>query len=434
MRDNDARDRLQAEAVETLISRRRLIVNWGTGVGKSRVAVSALDRLAGPGCERILLLVAETAHKENWHKEFTHALGDRGETLWNMMTVECYASLKKYEGTEWDVIIADEAHHLRSDDRTYYISTLKATYVLCLSATLSERGDGDGLTRTLEDTFGKFQHRHFTLQQSIDANVLGEPEIIVHVLPLRDGEQDQEVKLAWGFPRARRKIRCTYEQAGEYLDNKDRWRDVELTVRCSPRQGYVLLCDQIDQAKHEYMEAYHNAQGVFADTADDKKLEYLHNAWMLLGSKRKAFLGRCKTRFARWLIRQLEGQKFICFCSDVAQGETLGGDRVVNAKRRDNAAVIKAFNEDESRSLFAVGMLQEGVSLHGIEAGIVLQLGGKERVFVQKFGRAMRAENPVQHIVIFNNTHDVDYYRTAVENIDKKYIRFRNYDPDDPMI
>lgn len=82
---------------------------------------------------------------------------------------------------------------------------------------------------------------------------------------------------------------------------------------------------------------------------------------MLLGSKRKAFLGRCKTRFAKWLLGQIGDRKLICFCSDVKQGEELGGDKVVNAKRRDNAAVIQAFNDGQTRSLFAVGMLQEGV-------------------------------------------------------------------------
>ncbi len=430
--NNEIRNNLQAEAVEALLKQKRLIVNWGTGVGKSRVAVQAATRLYDTGLTRILLLVAETAHKANWAAEFAE-MGNHSEDVFGKMTVECYASLKKYQYTQWDLIIADEAHHLRSENRIGLLSSLKGEFVLCLSATLSEKNDGKPLLQALESTFGQFEQRSFTLQQSIDAKVLGEPRIYVHVLTLRNGVQNQQVTLTRGFPKARKKICCTYEQAGTYLNDLDRYPNLELMVSCSPKQGYALLTQEVKKAKAEYMDLYNQSRDIFASTVSERDLESKHNAWMLLGSKRKLFLGRCKTEFAKWLIRQIGEQKFICFCSDVQQGIDLGGDRIVNSKRRDNTDVIRAFNEGETRSLFAVGMLQEGVSLHGIEVGICLQLGGKERVFIQKFGRAMRAENPIQHIVIFNNTHDVDYFRTAVENIDKRFIKYRRYTDDDNL-
>ena len=120
-------------------------------------------------------------------------------------------------------------------------------------------------------------------------------------------------------------------------------------------------------------------------------------------------------------------RKFVCFCADVDQARQLGGENVIYHQRRDNEKVIKDFNDGRIRSLFAVNMIQEGQNLAGIEAGVILQLGSKERQFIQKFGRALRARYPEQHIVIINKTHDVDFYRNSVEGIDRKYIKMIRY-------
>jgi ERCC4-related helicase len=86
-------------------------------------------------------------------------------------------------------------------------------------------------------------------------------------------------------------------------------------------------------------------------------------------------------------------------------------------------------------------MIKEGQNLAGIEAGLIVQLGGKEREFVQEFGRALRSRTPEQHLIVFNDTRDVYYYKNAVGQdqipgidailqkraIDKKYIRIVRY-------
>lgn len=421
--NHNLRSEMQARAVGLLLEKHRLLVNWGTGVGKSRVAVESVDRLYSAGCRRILLLVAETAHKGNWLNEFTGCKGpERGKCLFDALTVECYASLKKYEETEWDLIVADEGHHMRSDNRTKSLATMKSNYVLVLSATLSDKRDGDELIRTLIGTFGQFESVHFGLQDAIDHQILSEPQIYVHLLPLEKIRERQQVVVEWGVPWYRKERECEYADF-ESLHESLKERSVKMTVNCSAKEGYDLLTKWYEGKKKECSDLLDE----IARTAGDEKrkrllkqLQYLQNEVKQYGMRRKMLLGRSKTGFAKWLIKKyLSDKKFICFCTDIPQGEALGGENIIHSQRKGNLNVIRAFNEGEINSLFAVGMIKEGQNLAGIEAGLIVQLGGKERDFIQEFGRAMRSSSPVQHILVFNHTRDVIYYKNAIGPQDK---------------
>jgi superfamily II DNA or RNA helicase len=68
-------------------------------------------------------------------------------------------------------------------------------------------------------------------------------------------------------------------------------------------------------------------------------------------------------------------------------------------------------------------MITEGMNLTDIQMGIITQLDGKERLFVQKIGRVLRADSPKAVIFYYKNTQDEKYLNNALENIDAKYIR-----------
>lgn len=417
--NNELRSEMQQRAVGLLLDKHRLIVNWGTGVGKSRVAVDAVDRLSGEGRSRILLLVAESAHKKNWLGEFTSCKGDeKGKELFSLLTVECYASLNKYEGTQWDCIIADEGHHLRSENRTRYLSTLRSDYVLVLSATLSDRRDGDELIRTLIGTFGQFESLHFGVQDAIESGILSEPRIYVHLLPLYKVKARQQVVVEWGKPWLRKEGECEFEDFKQIYENLKE-RSVKMTVNCTAKQGYDLLTEWFEQKKKDSDDLLEEIAGTRGDSRRRELLkqhQYLQNEIKQYGLRRKMLLGRSKTSYAKWLIDSyLCKKKFVCFCTDIPQGQALGGENIIHSNRKGNDGVIQAFNDGTIRSLFAVGMIKEGQNLAGIEAGLIVQLGGKERDFVQEFGRAMRARYPEQHLIVFNDTRDVCYYKNAVK-------------------
>ena len=98
----------------------------------SYTAIKAIQRIKP---DSTLIVVAETAHKKNWEEEFIKAGEDYKKC--NVL-IECYASLKNYKHSYFDLIIFDEAHHLGSEIRLDVLSSMKAQRVLALSATLSD--------------------------------------------------------------------------------------------------------------------------------------------------------------------------------------------------------------------------------------------------------------------------------------------------------
>lgn len=69
-------------------------------------------------------------------------------------------------------------------------------------------------------------------------------------------------------------------------------------------------------------------------------------------------------------------------------------------------------------------MLQEGQNLKDIECGIIVQLDGKEGPFIQKFGRTLRSEHPVQYIICIKGTQDNVYLERVIKNLDPNHVKY----------
>ena len=374
------REQLQNDALEELRESRRLILNWGTGVGKSRVAVSAIDSIdKAVDNARFLLMVQETPHKDNWIQEFVSALGQkRTSEILPRLVIDCYASLKKHASTSWDLVVFDEGHHLRSPMRQKILKTMDASRVLVLTATVNDKNDGDEMLETLSSTFGEFKSLSFGLQDAIDNAVLKEPQI--HVIPIVLDRENWE----------------RYENASAYQDKK----------------------------KTEYFSRRHEL-GIVFDFPDNEETSALKAKWLNAGSRRKRLIGHSKTRVAKEILAgPLKDKRLICFSASVDQIKWLGGTNHVSGQNtpKENKIAIDAFNNGEQDKLFAMGMLQEGQNLKNIEAGLIVQLDGKARTFIQKFGRVMRSDDPLLYILYVKETQDESYLDNALSGIKKEFI------------
>ena len=119
------REEVNSLALSTIDKTKALILELITGMGKTKVAVDLCNHI----CDRvfkndetathILILVAKTVHKEEWKKEIKKWGGIKSDYI----TIECYESLKKYENSTFDVVIADEMQHL-SEKRLEILSTI----------------------------------------------------------------------------------------------------------------------------------------------------------------------------------------------------------------------------------------------------------------------------------------------------------------------
>ena len=119
------REELHIQTSELIKTNKRIALQWCTGLGKSRASIEMANYIQSKGEDniKILLVVAESAHKDNWAKEML-----KWKLLSNDVTVECYASLPKYKETWWDLIIFDEAHHRLSPENYHRHRLVHETY------------------------------------------------------------------------------------------------------------------------------------------------------------------------------------------------------------------------------------------------------------------------------------------------------------------
>lgn len=389
------RDNVIKQALLLSNQHTHLILNWATGVGKSKGAIKIIEKFKP---QRVLLIVAETPHKDNWKSEFEKWKGD-----WSKVTVECYASLKNYKDTQWDMIILDEGHHANSDLRQDILSSIRVTRVIVLTATL----DTDDISN-LEVVFKhSFYTYSITLQDAISNNILPTPKIYLVPLELDKLNYTEIIEESWGSILNQKQVSILFEQRFQYLD-KRRYPSIKLTIRCTPFQKYVYLTDKQEYFKRLYMRL---------------RQEFQKNKWLQLGSIKKRFLASLKTDITNKILILCRNKRYICFCGSIEQAELLDKNACIHSKQKATLQRIQDFNIKKMNSLIAVNMLQEGQNLKDIEVGIITQLDGKERAFIQKFGRTLRADNPIQIILYFKNTRDEEYLNSALEDINNEYIQ-----------
>lgn len=398
------REELNSQAIELLKTNNNIAIQAATGVGKSKIAIDLCYEMVAQQIAplRVLLVVAEIAHINNWNAEFI-----KWNWSWGQVTIICYASLKNYRDTEWDTIIFDEAHHLGSELRLDVFDTLRSRWKIFLSATLK-----DNLIGRLEESCGPIATIKMGLQDAFNADILPEPKIHLIELSLDDTIADQTIVEEWGKADKRKTAICSYAERWKYLRDKKKIPNGKLIIQCTRKQKYDYYCEQFEYYKKRYMLS---------------RNEFVKNKWLQCGSKRKMYLGLLKTEIANGLLNKLRNKRLICFCTNIEQAEYLGGENAIHSKKKERLEIIDKFNEKKINSLFAVGMLQEGVNLNDIQVGIIIQLDGEERAFIQKFGRTLRADTPEQYIIYYKDTRDEEYLNNALENIDTKYIKRADY-------
>lgn len=403
--NNKIKTALQEKEFEALKGRQRVILKWATGCGKSKMAIDLINYAIGGITHKpvsILFLVAERAHIENWKQEFQK---------WNLqkegieVTILCYASMKKVEYLSYDIVVMDECHHVFTEKRLTSLWNLSKnlssdSYIFLLSATLPYAKQEE-----IESIFGKFIVSTVTLKEAIKKDILPDPKIYVIGMELDDSIANQEVT---GYEGVNPKI-VSWEERNKY-----RYKRIPYKIRCTQEQKYLWYSIEMEYWKQRF-DMSHNT--------------FHHNKWVNLGSQRKRFLGEQKTKVVRQLIDKLpESERFVCFCTSVAQAEKLSVKDTISSKKssKKNQKIIDSFNAKEIQQLYAIGMITEGVNLTDIHLGIIVQLDGKERLFIQKFGRSLRAEDPVTFIFYYKNTQDEKYLKRALENVDEKYVRHIN--------
>ena len=357
------RETLQGIAAHRLAKENRLVCQWATGVGKSKVALQFLKDNPGMDC---LILVPEQNNIENWKDEFS-----KFGVPMELVHIACYASLHKYENTAWDLLVIDECPHMDTEKRKALFRTIRARYVLALGAVI----DKDEMD-TLESVYGHFEKSYVPLAKAIEWGILVPPTVHIFHMTLDDSS-------------------TTFWHKGSAYTEKGYYRILEQNVEKTVN-AYNANPNQFNKSR-----------------------------MFRAGNDRKRFLGKRKAEAVESLCRRLnlQGKRYLCFCSSVKQAEHLGKDFAFTSMSPVSFRHLERFNNHEINALFVVGKLIEGQNLKDIDCGIITQLGGTSRITVQEVGRVLRSPNPVIYIPVFDGTKDDSFMYTLTSNIPAEYIK-----------
>lgn len=392
------RDEIQKKALKIIKDNPFTILEWGTGIGKSKAAIDAIKYLRKNNKKKILLVVAELAHFTNWQEEL-----EKWGVKFSDIQITTYASLKNYRLQPFDFIIFDEGHHIGSDIRLDILSNLISDKILVLSATMPQETiySMEGLLKVKSKVYS------ITLQEAIDYKILPEPKIYLVPQTLSTEGATETIVFERGAKSKRVTIKCTYEDLWLFKKAKIEYPNLTLIISATEKQKYDYINAEVDYYKSLFFRM---------------KNEGIKNKWMQAGTLRKRYLGSLKDNKAKEIMHKLRDKRYVCFCSSVDQAILLGDDTSIHSRKKNSIDIIDTFNSKEIDTLFAVGMIQEGSNLVDIDAAIIVQLDGKERAFIQKSGRAMRAESPEIYIIYYKDTRDEEYLTNALEGLSKEYI------------
>lgn len=366
------REEVNSLALSKIDGTKCLILELITGMGKTKVAIDLMNHI----CDRvfrnyetstsILILVAKTVHKQTWRKEIEKWGGVKSDYI----TIECYESLKNYENTRFDVVVADEMQHL-SDARLDILQTIHIDEAFIgLSATIK---------RDMRDYFihtYKAEVIKCGLREAVEDEVLPEPT--VYLLPLTLDEKNYTFKL------------------------KKFGRDIITT-----QKGYY---DGISSLIEWYKNKYFNSR--------NKRIK---NLWLSMAGKRLKWCAEQKEALVLSLLDKFRNYRTLTFCSSIEQSERLGKYNITS-KNKSSIQNLDMFNEGRIKHITACNILNEGVNLTNCRIGIFCNLNSSEIVVKQRVGRILRHKYPVIIIPFFSGTREQELVEKMVEEYDKNSI------------
>lgn len=349
-----------------------LILELITGMGKTKVAIDLINHI----CDRvfrndespttILILVAKTVHKQTWKGEIEKWGGIKSDYI----TIECYESLKNYENSYFDVVVADEMQHL-SEARIDVLETIHINEsFIGLSATIK---------RDMRDYF-IYNHKAEVikcgLKEAVKDNILPEPT--VYLLPL-------------------------YLDTTRYVYKSRKFgRDITTT-----QKGYY---DIVSSLIEWYKNRYFNSRN-----------ERIKNLWLSTAGKRLKWCSEQKEPLVLSLLVKLRNYKVLTFCSSIEQSERICRHNITS-KNRDSEKNLELFNRNEIKHISACNILNEGVNLTNCRVGIFCNLNSSEIITKQRIGRILRHKFPIVIIPYFVDTREQELAAKIIEEYSEESI------------
>ena len=366
------REEIRRKALEVVDRSKYMILELITGYGKTKVAIDLINHI----CDRvfkndecpttILILVAKTVHKQTWKDEIDKWGGIKSDYI----TIECYESLKNYENSCFDVVVADEMQHL-SEARIDVLETIHINeFFIGLSATIK---------RDMRDYF-IYNHKAEVikcgLKEAVEDEVLPEPT--VYLLPL------------------------TLDTTNYTYKVKKFGRDIITTQKGC----YDSISSLIEWYKNKYF---------------NSRNERMKNLWLSTAGKRLKWCAEQKEALVLSLLDKFRNYKTLTFCSSIEQSERLGKYNITS-KNKASVKNLEMFNLNKIKHVTACNILNEGVNLTNCRIGIFCNLNSSEIVVKQRVGRILRHKSPIIIIPYFKDTREEELVQKMIEEYSEDSI------------
>lgn len=366
------REEVNSLALSKIDKAKYLILELITGMGKTKVAINLINHI----CDRvfrndespasILILVSKTVHKQTWKDEIEKWGGIKSDYI----TIECYESLKNYENSYFDVVVADEMQHL-SEARIDALETIHINEsFIGLSATIK---------RGMRDYF-IYNHKAEVikcgLKEAVEDEVLPEPT--VYLLPL------------------------TLDTTNYTCKVKKFGRDIITTQKGC----YDSISSLIEWYKNKYF---------------NSRNERMKNLWLSTAGKRLKWCAEQKEALVLSLLDKFRNYKTLTFCSSIEQSERLG-EYNITSKNKASVKNLEMFNLNKIKHITACNILNEGVNLTNCRIGIFCNLNSSEIVVKQRVGRILRHKSPIIIIPYFKDTREEELVQKMIEEYSEESI------------
>ena len=368
-----------------------LLLEAATGTGKTFQSIKLVNHLSAKEGKKlkILLLVAKRVHKVTWKEEIEKWGGIKADVI-----MECYESLRKHTKEIFDVVLADEVHHVQSKVRLDLLSMIRFKYFIGLSATIP---------RNLKSWFKwkyKSQIVSCDILEAIEDDVLPEPEIVLFPLQLDNKVPCEEWEINQKSPGPI--ARGTYNELWKYKKNK---------------QHAILKCTQ-KQKSNEL-----NAECLwFKNKFNITRNEGLKNIWLQKCGQRLEFYANCKLYLLKLITEHLKKYRTITFCKTIEQCEEVG-NWCIHSKNADSDVIYNLFNQKKINHITAVNILNENANLVDCKYAIFGNLSSSEIVQVQRCGRALRHKHPVIIVPYYEGTREAEVVEGMFKDYNKEFIR-----------
>lgn len=387
------REEVYSKCEKALEKSNFLLLEAATGLGKTKCGIDLVNHLVKTEFKgkktSMLLLVAKIVHKQTWQAEFDKWGGINVDNL----TIECYESLKKYEGEHFDIILMDECHHL-SDKRLESLDTLYSYYIIGLSATVP---------RKLKQYFQYEYHAEIVscnLTEAIDSNILPEPQIVLMPLELDNTKPTETIELN---PKSKGKTYYgNYNELWKYKKMK-----VHAFISCTQKQRLLEYNSQILWEKNLFTRS---------------RTEFMKNRWLFDCGERIKYLANLKNDTVYNILQKLDKERTITFCKTIEQAECLS-KYCIHSKNPNSEQVYNDFNAKKINHIASVNVLNEGANLVDCKYGIFANYSASESVGPQRLGRSLRHKSPVIIMPYFKGTREEEILNGMVEGFDPKCIK-----------